>query len=318
MPEVRSIHPFATKYAILKTSEEMEGVLVKGFDTSYDQSHIRPFLMEGRWVNFNDSTYSREIVISRYTASQLQLKLQDRILIYFVRSDGSLRPDKLTIVGIYKTGIEEYDKTFALGDMKLIRRLNNWGENEIGGYEIFLKDYHQMNKVSWTIFNETVFPQLWETKTIREIYPNIFDWLGIVANNGNILIIIVSIIVIINFITCLIILVLERVQMIGILKSMGATNWMIQKVFLYHSALITISGIVIGTLISLVLLWLQMKTGLIHLKEAEYYMDTAAVRIDWGQITTVIIGTLIVAVLVLLIPTFLVKRIHPVRAVRFN
>jgi lipoprotein-releasing system permease protein len=318
MPEVRSIHPFATKYAILKTSEEMEGVLVKGFDTSYDQAHIRPFLMEGRWVNFNDSTYSREIVISRYTASQLQLKLQDRILIYFVRSDGSLRPDKLTIVGIYKTGIEEYDKTFALGDMKLIRRLNNWGENEIGGYEIFLKDYHQMNKVSWTIFNETVFPQLWETKTIREIYPNIFDWLGIVANNGNILIIIVSIIVIINFITCLIILVLERVQMIGILKSMGATNWMIQKVFLYHSALITISGIVIGTLISLVLLWLQMKTGLIHLKEAEYYMDTAAVRIDWGQITTVIIGTLIVAVLVLLIPTFLVKRIHPVRAVRFN
>jgi lipoprotein-releasing system permease protein len=318
MPEVRSVHPFATKYAILKTSEEMEGVLVKGFDTSYDQAHIKPFLMEGRWVNFNDTTYSREIVISRYTASQLQLKLQDRILIYFVRSDGSLRPDKLTIVGIYKTGIEEYDKTFALGDMKLIRRLNNWQENEIGGYEIFLKDYHDMNKVSWTIFNETVFPQLWETKTIREIYPNIFDWLGIVANNGNILIIIVSIIVIINFITCLIILVLERVQMIGILKSMGATDWMIQKVFLYHSALITISGIVLGTLISLGLLWLQMKTGWIHLKEAEYYMDTAAVRIDWGQITTVIISTLVVAVLVLLIPTFLVKRIHPVRAVRFN
>jgi lipoprotein-releasing system permease protein len=318
MPEVRSIHPFATKYAILKTSEEMEGVLVKGFDNSYDQSNIKPFLMEGRWVNFNDSTYSREIVISQYTASQLQLKLQDRILIYFVRQDGSLRPDKLNIVGIYKTGIEEYDKTFALGDMKLIRRLNNWAENEIGGYEIFLKDYRQMNTVSENIFNESVFPQLWETKTIREIYPNIFDWLGIVANNGIILIWIVSIIVIINFITCLIILVLERVHMIGILKSMGATDWMIQKIFLYHSALITISGIVIGTLISLALLSLQMKYGLIHLKEAEYYMSTAAVRIDWTQILWVIIGTLIVAVLVLLIPTFLVKRIHPVRAVRFN
>jgi lipoprotein-releasing system permease protein len=318
MPEVKSIHPFATKYAILKTSEEMEGVLVKGFDNSYDQANIKPFLMEGRWVNFNDTTYSREIVISQYTASQLQLKLQDRILIYFVRQDGSLRPDKLNIVGIYKTGIEEYDKTFALGDMKLIRRLNNWAENEIGGYEIFLKDYRQMNTVSENIFNESVFPQLWETKTIREIYPNIFDWLGIVANNGSILIWIVSIIVIINFITCLIILVLERVHMIGILKSMGATDWMIQKIFLYHSALITISGIVIGTLISLALLGLQMKYGLIHLKEAEYYMNTAAVRIDWTQILWVIIGTLIVAVLVLLIPTFLVKRIHPVRAVRFN
>jgi lipoprotein-releasing system permease protein len=318
MPEVSSIHPFATKYAILKTPDEMEGVLVKGFDETYQQAHIAPFLMEGRWVKFNDSTYSREIVISKYTASQLQLKLHDRILIYFVRSDGSLRPDKLTVVGIYKTGIEEYDKTFALGDLKLIRRLNSWGDNEIGGYEVFLKDYHNMDKVSNAIFNQASFPQLWETKTIREIYPNIFDWLGIVANNGNILIIIVSIIVIINFITCLIILVLERVQMIGILKSMGASNWMIQKIFLYHSALITISGIVFGTALSLGLLYLQINTGFIKLKEAEYYMSTAAVVINWWQIFWVIAGTLAIAVLILLIPTFLVRKIHPVRAVRFS
>jgi lipoprotein-releasing system permease protein len=240
------------------------------------------------------------------------------VLIYFVRSDGTLRPDKLTIVGIYKTGIEEYDKTFALGDLKLIRRLNNWDENEIGGYEIFLKDYHKMDKVSNDIFNNASFPQLWETKTIREIYPNIFDWLGIVGNNGNILIIIVSVIVIINFITCLIILVLERVHMIGILKSMGASNWMIQKIFLYHSALITITGIVAGTLLSLGLLFLQIKTGFIKLKETEYYMSTAAVTINWWQVLWVIAGTLIVALLVLLIPTFLVRRIHPIRAVRFS
>jgi lipoprotein-releasing system permease protein len=318
MPAVASIHPFATKYAILKTPDEMEGVLVKGFDETYQQSHIVPFLMEGRWVKFNDTTYSREIVISKYTAGQLQLKLNDRVLIYFVRSDGTLRPDKLTIVGIYKTGIEEYDKTFALGDLKLIRRLNNWDENEIGGYEIFLKDYHKMDKVSNDIFNNASFPQLWETKTIREIYPNIFDWLGIVGNNGNILIIIVSVIVIINFITCLIILVLERVHMIGILKSMGASNWMIQKIFLYHSALITITGIVAGTLLSLGLLFLQIKTGFIKLKETEYYMSTAAVTINWWQVLWVIAGTLIVALLVLLIPTFLVRRIHPIRAVRFS
>jgi lipoprotein-releasing system permease protein len=318
MPAVASIHPFATKYAILKTPDEMEGVLVKGFDETYQSSHIVPFLMEGRWVKFNDTTYSREIVISRYTAGQLQLKLNDRVLIYFVRSDGTLRPDKLTIVGIYKTGIEEYDKTFALGDLKLIRRLNNWDDNEIGGYEIFLKDYHRMDKVSNDIFNSASFPQLWETKTIREIYPNIFDWLGIVGNNGNILIIIVSVIVIINFITCLIILVLERVHMIGILKSMGASNWMIQKIFLYHSALITITGIVAGTLLSLGLLFLQIKTGFIKLKETEYYMSTAAVTINWWQVLWVIAGTLIVALLVLLIPTFLVRRIHPIRAVRFS
>ena len=137
-PEVKSVYPFATKYAILKTTEEMEGVLLKGFDSTYNFNILQPFLQKGgRWPHFNDSTYSREIVISTYTAAQLHLSLNDKVLIYFVRPDGSLRPDKLVIVGIFKTGIEEYDKTFAIGDLKLIRRLNGWQEDEIGGYEIF-------------------------------------------------------------------------------------------------------------------------------------------------------------------------------------
>ena len=267
MPEVASIHEFATKYAILKTNEEMEGVLLKGFESSFDFKHLQLFLKEGKWINYNDSTYAREIVVSSFMAGQLHLKLNDRILIYFVRPDGSLRPDKLTIVGIYKTGIEEYDKTFAIGDIKLIRRLNSWEDFEIGGYEIFLKDYNTMDAVSNTIYNKENFPDLWETKTVKEIYPNIFDWLNIVSYNGGILIVIVMIIVVINFITCLIILVLERVKMIGILKAIGASDWTIQKIFLYHSALITFSGIIIGTAISLGLLWLQMKTGFVRLKE---------------------------------------------------
>ena len=148
MPQVATVHPFATKYAILKTNAEMEGVLLKGLDSTYNFQHLASFLKQGRWIQFNDSTYSREIVVSTYTANQLHLKLNDRILIYFVRPDGSLRPDKLTIVGIYKTSIEEYDKTFAIGDIKLIRRLNGWSDDQIGGYEIFLKDYKQMDQVS--------------------------------------------------------------------------------------------------------------------------------------------------------------------------
>ena len=140
MSQVQSIHSFATKYAILKTEDEMEGVLLKGLDTSYNFQHLQQFLQPGgRWIQFNDSSYSREIVVSTYTANQLHLKVGDRILIYFVRPDGSLRPDKLTIVGIYKTSIEEYDKTFAIGDIKLIRRLNGWEADEIGGYEIFFE-----------------------------------------------------------------------------------------------------------------------------------------------------------------------------------
>ncbi|ANE53097.1 ABC transporter permease [Flavisolibacter tropicus] len=316
--QVTSINPFATKYAILKTSGEMEGVLLKGLQDSAGFQHLSGFKIEGRWVRFNDSTYSREIVISMYTAKQLGLKLDDRILLYFVRPDGTLRPDKLTIVGIYKTGIEEYDKTFALGDIKLIRRLNSWKDNEIGGYEVFLKDYNQMDRVSNTIYDTPKFPLLWETKTAKEIHPNIFDWLNIVSYNGQILIAIVIVIVVINFITCLIILVLERIHMIGILKATGATDWTIQKIFLHHSALITLTGIAVGTVFSLSVLWLQQKTGFVRLKEAEYYMETAAVRIEPTQVLMVVAGTLLISLIVLLIPSLIVKRVQPIKAIRFS
>lgn len=318
IPQVKSVHPFATKYAILKTSEEMEGVLVKGLDTQYDTNHFKPFMMEGRWINYNDSTYSREIIVSNATARQINLKLNDRVLIYFIRPDGTMRPDKLTIVGIYKTGIEQYDKTFAIGDMKLIRRLNSWDENEIGGYEVFLHNYEQMDEVSYSIFENENFPPLWETKTSREIYPEIFDWLDIQDTNQNILIAIMTIIAVINLITCLIILVLERLRMIGILKSLGATNWTVQKIFLNHSAIITLTGIVIGTAFALGLLWLQQNTGFIKLPEDAYYMDKASVKILWWQVALVIGGTLLVSTMVLLIPSIIVRRVKPIRAIRFS
>lgn len=318
MPQVKSIHPFATKYAILKTTDEMEGVLLKGLDNTYDFKNLSGFLKQGRWVQFPDSSYSREIAISSYTAIQLKLKVNDRILIYFVRPDGSMRPDKLTIVGIYKTGIEEYDKTFAIGDIRLIQRLNSWEDFEIGGYELFLHDYERMNEVSDAIYYNDLFPRLWETQTVKEIYPNIFDWLQIQNTNQGILITIMVIIAIINLITCLIILVLERLRMIGILKALGASNWGVQRIFLSHSALITFTGIIIGTLFALGLLYLQIHTGFIRLQEEAYYMDVAAVKIKWWQVAIVCIGTLVVSFLVLLIPSFIVRKIQPVKAIRFR
>jgi lipoprotein-releasing system permease protein len=318
MPQVRSVHPFATKYAILKTTDEMEGVLLKGLDNTYNFNNLSGFLKQGRWVRFPDSSYSREIAISTYTASQLHLKINDRILIYFVRPDGTMRPDKLTVVGIYKTGIEEYDKTFAIGDLRLIQRLNSWENFEIGGYEVFLNDYKKMNDVSNDIYESRLFPVLWETRTVREIYPNIFDWLEIQNTNQAILISIMIIIALINLITCLIILVLERLRMIGVLKALGATDWGVQRIFLQHSALITFTGIIIGTLFALGLLFLQIKTGFIRLNEEAYFMDAAAVKIEWWQVLVVCGGTLLVSFLVLLIPSFIVRRIQPVKAIRFR
>ena len=316
--QVKSINPFATKYAILKTPDEMEGVLLKGFEEVESFGQLQPFLDSGRWVNFNDSTYAREIVVSSHTARQLGLKLHDRVLIYFVRPDGKLRPDRLTIVGIYKTSIEEYDKTFAIGDIKLIRRLNEWGDADIGGYEVFLHNYEQMDAVSEEIYNQFSFPALWETKTVKEIYPNIFDWLGIINNNGYVLITIMLIIAAINFITCLIILVLERVRMIGTLKALGASDWTVQKIFLHHTILITISGIVIGVALALGLLWLQQTTGFVRLQEEAYYMETAVVKINWWQVAMVIAGTFLLSILVLLIPSFIVRKIQPIKAIKFS
>ena len=319
---IASIHPFATKYGMLKTKDEMEGVLVKGLDSTYDFDHIRDFIKEGRTIQFKDSSYNREILLSSYTAGQLGLKLNDRILIYFIRppdrtGEQKIGSDKLTVVGIYKTGIEEFDKTFAIADIKLIRRLNFWSRDQIGGYEIFLKDYKQIDKVADEIYYLENFPPTWDTQSVRNVSPNIFDWLNMQDVTRNVLIGFMIIVALINLITCLIILVLERVRMIGILKSLGATDWTVQKIFLQHSLIITVTGIVIGAVVGLGILYLQDATGFIKLKEEAYYLSEAAVKIVWWQVGAICGGTLLVCFLVLTIPTVLVKKIQPVQAIRF-
>lgn len=318
MPGVRTAHPFATKNAILKTEEEIEGVLLKGVDQTFNFKNLQDYLQEGRWIQFNDSTYANEIVISTFTAKQLKLRLHDAVLLYFVQPDQSMRVRKLKIVGIYKTGIEEYDKNFSIADIKLIRRLNNWEDFEIGGYEIFLNDHNQMQRASEAIFDLDEFPQTWETKTAKDIQPNIFDWLQVINTNSAVLIIIMIVIAIINFITCLIILVLERVQMIGTLKALGATDWAVQKIFLNHSILITLFGVIAGTGLALLLLWIQKETGFVRLPEDAYYMDRAAVKINWIQVLFIAGGTLIISFLVLLVPSIIVRKIQPIKAIHFR
>lgn len=326
-PQVKSIHPFATKYAILKTKEEIEGVLLKGFDSTYDFGHLQEFLIAGRPIRFNDSSYSREIMISAYTASQLKLAVNDKILIYFIRPGERtpeepegirIRPDKLTITGIYKTGIEDYDKTFAIGDIKLIQRLNEWQPDEVGGYEIFLQKPSMIDQAVKDIHDMDEFPVTWNTISVKNISPNIFDWLNMQDTTRDVLIGFMVIVAVINLITCLIILVLERVRMVGVLKALGATDWTVQKIFLRHSALITITGIIIGTVLALGLLYLQKETGFIRLKEEAYYMSTAAVKIVWWQIGIICIGTLLICFLVLMIPSVLVRKVQPVKAIHFR
>ncbi|MBY0480777.1 MAG: ABC transporter permease [Chitinophagaceae bacterium] len=316
-PGVYQIQTFATKSAIIEKNKEIEGILLKGVEKDYDSMQLKPFIKEGRWMHFNDSSYSKELLVSVQIARQLKIRLNDTIHIYFISSiDGSRNYRKLAVCGIYKTGIEEYDKLFALGDQQLIRKINNWAADETGGYEVFVKDYHQMDSISNRLIDK--LPAEWMSKTIREVYPNIFDWLNIQDVNRNVIFVVMAIVAIINLITCLLILILERTRMVGILKALGANDWLIQKLFLYHATVITFAGIGIGFVAGIGICWLQQITGFIRLDESAYYVSEAPIYIIWWQVFAVCAGTTVVCYLALIIPTLIIKRIQPTKAIQFR
>ena len=257
------VSAFATKDAILKGPESFEGLKLKGVDRGYAFDHLKEFLKSGSWIHFPDSGYSNEINLSAYTANQLKLKTGDKLFAYFIQPDGSKRVRPLVVAGIFKTGIENYDRVNALVDLRLIQRLNNWSANEIGGYEIFIKDYEQADSVSNRIYDK--LPHPWDSHSITEIYRSIFDWLNLQDTTIIIVIVMMVLVAILNLVTCLIILLLERTHMIGLLKSMGSRDRNIQQVFLYHGALITFGGILLGDFLGLLICWLTGPVWFYHI-----------------------------------------------------
>lgn len=315
-PGVRQVQSFATKGAVLERNKEIEGVLLKGIEKDYDSARLRKYITAGRWIRFNDTLYSKEILVSAPLAAELKAVPGDTINAYFISFDGSKTYRRLTVSGIYKTGIEEYDKLFILGDLRLIQRVNNWQPNETGGYEVFLDDYHKIDTVNNSLLNH--LPPEWNSTSIRQVYPNIFDWLNIQDVNRNVIFVVMSIVAIINLVTCLLILILERTRMVGILKAIGATDGLIRQIFLYHASVITLYGIGIGFLAGIGICLLQSYTGFIKLDESSYYVSVAPVYIIWWQVAVVCIATALVCFLSLLIPTWLVKKISPVKAIQFR
>ena len=316
-PDVQSVQAYATKYAILKGPESFEGLLLKGVGSAYPFNNMKDFLKAGNWIQFTDSGYSKEINISTYTANQLKLQVGDKLFTYFIQADGSKRVRPMRVAGIYKTGIEDYDRINAIVDIRLIQRLNNWTAQEIGGYEIFIDDYSKADSVSNRIYDQ--LPHRWNSRSVSEIYGNIFDWLNLQNTTIAIVIIIMILVAILNLVTCLIILLLERTHMIGLLKSLGSRDKTIQQIFLYHGAIITFGGILFGDILGLLICWLQKKYGFITLPEESYFISKAVVRINWMQVCWVDAGTFLICFMVLLLPSFLIiRKLNPVKAIAFN
>ncbi len=314
---VKYVDAFATKAAMLKTNESIEGVLLKGVERNFSKERLASFMVEGNWLKFDDSLQNNGILISQYTAKRINAKTGDKILIYFVDNASTVpRVRPVTVNGIYKTGIEEYDKLLAIVDINLIRKLNDWDSNEIGGYELTLNDYRK----DYAVNNELLdaIPVQWFSTPMREIYPNIFDWLALQNTNKTVILVIMCIVAVINLISCLIILVLERSKMIGLLKATGATNGQIQVIFWNQALIIALVGIVAGTALGLGICWLQNTFHFVHLDETAYYVSYAPVRVIWWQVIMINVITFLVSFVILFIPSLLVKKITPVKALRFE
>ncbi len=314
-PALAFVQPFATKPGIINTNDEVEGVVLKGIDANYHWDYLQKMLVSGRVINFADSRASlKEIIISQYTAKRLNLKVGDDFLMYFVQEP--LRKRKFQIVGIYNLGVEEVDKSYVIGDINLIRKLNNWSADEVGGFEIRVKDFEKLDETAFRIHDDLEVGL--KAFTVKESYPVIFQWLSLLDINTQVVFILMLAVALINMISALLIMILERTQFIGLLKALGSSNWNIRKVFLYQAAYLIGFGLILGNLLGLGIAFIQYYTHIIPLAQESYYMSFVPIQLELLDVLLINAGTLAVCLLVLLLPSLLVSRILPVKALKFN
>ncbi|HEY8930234.1 MAG TPA: FtsX-like permease family protein [Mucilaginibacter sp.] len=315
LKNVGSIAPFAIKPGILKTRGEIEGVVLKGVDKDYNWSFFKNNLVAGKVLDFSDTIASKkQLLISQSTANRLRLKVGDKVTMFFVQDNLRQRP--FVITGIFSTGIEEVDKTYVVGDLSLINRLNNWKPDEIGGYEVQINDFAQINDTANDV--DSVLPTHLKTYTVVENYATIFGWLDLLNGNTGVVLTLMILVAVINMISALLIMIVERTTMIGILKAMGANNWTIRKVFLYNAFYLIGLGMLFGNLFGFGIGIFQSQTHFFTLDQASYYMSFVPIQFNWAEILMLNVGTFIICVLVMILPSLLVTRIQPVKAIQFK
>ena len=314
---IRHVQATATKFGIVRTETDFEGIVLKGIGSDYDWRYFDEFLTEGRLPDYSGEM-NNEVLISQYLADRLQLKLGDSFQTIFKKESIDQMPwlRAFEIVGIYNSGMKEMDEKFVMGDIRHVQRLNKWSEDQVGAFEVFIDDFNQIDVKGIEIYEN--IPSDLDAITIKQKYVSIFEWINIFDNNTYGIIGIMILVAGINMITALLVLILERTQMIGILKALGSNNWSIRKVFLYNATYLIGLGLFWGNLIGLGLLLAQKYFGLIPLNPKEYHVTEAPVYLNVDYILMLNLGTFIVCLLMLIIPSIIITKISPVKAMRFD
>ncbi|WP_436515889.1 ABC transporter permease [Ekhidna sp. To15] len=313
-PLTERVQPYAMKAALLKTDEEVQGVIIKGVDESFDTLGFKKHMVEGRFPNVYSDKYSTEVALSRRVSNYLELDVDDEVLVYFVQSPPRFR--RLQVTGIYETGLEEFDEKIIIGDLDLLRRMNNWPDSIAGGIEVFISDTDKLDQAETELYNMLSIDLYVDKVTDR--YLQIFEWLNMLNRNVVILLTIIIFVSGTSIISILLILIMERTQMIGILKAVGASNQMIRRVFVLNGLQLIVKGLLWGNFIGLSIGMIQKYLKLIPLDEANYYMSHVPIVIDTPTILGLNFLILILIGLTMLIPVAIISRVQPVKAIRFD
>jgi len=314
IPGVRHVQEFGAKTGIIKTQREIHGVVIKGISTDFDWDFFESKIVAGTKITLNESVTSNQILISRSIADKVALDVGDDFIMYFIQDPPAIR--RFHVSGIYETGLEELDRVIILGDLRHIQRLNRWSDNQIGGYEVLVESYQDIFLMQDKVFGAVPFQ--YNVRSIRELYPQIFDWLALLDMNVYVILFLMVLVAGINMITTLLISVLEKTNMIGILKAIGGSNRLVRKIFLYNAAFVIFKGLVFGNLLGLSLSLIQLHFGVITLPQESYYVSVVPINLNLVHFLVINAGTFITCMLMLIIPSYVVSRISPVKAIIFR
>ncbi len=312
---IKHIQIFAAKAGIIKTADQIQGVVFKGIGADFDWSFFNDKLVAGKSFSTRDTAISNSVIISQNLADLLKIKVGDPLRMYFI-IDNMARARRFNVSGIYNTGLAEFDLKFIFGDIRQIQKLNGWSTDLVSGFDVYINDFNQLDKMGKIVYN-TVGYDL-NTKTIRDLYPQLFDWLDLQDMNVIIILILMVLVSGMAMISTLLILILERTSMIGVLKALGSRNLSIRRIFMYNAAYIIGKGLLIGNIAGISICLIQKYFGIITLPQESYFMSVVPINFDIIHILILNAGTLVACTLMLLLPSFIVTRISPVKAIRFD